>query len=122
MVALKRALQGYVDEVFAGGSPRSEALFVQLHAIQRRNAGYFKLAVIMLVLISLSITAILASDAIHQTAVPVGAALVVSGVGTVRVLFGLWREKVATEMLIAMSELDESVLKQVAAALLRRLR
>ena len=34
----------------------------------------------------------------------------------------LWREKVATEMLIELSELDETILKQVVARLLRRIK
>jgi hypothetical protein len=122
MIALKRALKGYVDEVVAGESSRTEALRTQLQSIQQRNAKYFNLAVVMLVLISLTTTAIMASDALHRTAIPVGAALVISAVGTVRVMLGLWREKVATEMLIALSELDDGVLRQIVATLLRRIR
>lgn len=122
MTALKRALKGYVDEVVAGESSRTDALRTQLQAIQQRNARYFNLAVVLLVLISLTTTATMASDALRRTAIPVGAALVISAVGMVRVMLGLWREKVATEMLIALSELDDGVLRQIVATLLRRIR
>lgn len=122
MIALKRALKGYVDEVVAGESSRTEALRSQLNVIQQRNARYFNVAVVMLVTISLATIAIMASDALDRTAIPVGAALVISSIGTVRIMLGLWREKAATEMLIALSELDDGVLKQVVARLLRRLR
>jgi hypothetical protein len=123
MIALKRVLKGYVDEVVAGGdSPRTEALRAQLNSIQQRNARYFNLAVVMLVTISLTTIAIMASDALHRTALPVGTALVITAIGMVRIMLSLWREKVATEMLIALSELDDGVLKQIVARLLRRLR
>jgi len=40
----------------------------------------------------------------------------------IRAMLSLWREKVATEMLIELSELDEAILKKVVAKLLGRMR
>lgn len=52
----------------------------------------------------------------------VGAAFGISIIGMIRTMLSLWREKVATEMLIELSELDEAILRRVVAKLLGGMR
>jgi hypothetical protein len=122
MVALKRALSDYVDEVVAGGSPRTEALRRQLRTVQRHNARYFSLVVLMLAAMFVTGMGVVVSGASQQATIPVAAVLGISVLGMVKMMLALWREKVATELLIELSELDDGVLRQVVARLLERLR
>jgi hypothetical protein len=46
----------------------------------------------------------------------------VSVVGMIRMMLSFWREKVATELIVELSELDDDVMRKVAAKLLARMR
>src|SRR4051812_22671544 len=105
MTALKRALTGYVNEVVGGQSTRTDVLRNQLRAIQRRNALYFNAAVAMLVVMFLTAMGIAVSGALQQATIPIASILGISAVGMVKLMLTLWREKVATEMLVELSEL-----------------
>lgn len=122
MTALNRAMSEYVNEVVGGSAPRTEALRSQLRSIQRQNTRYFTLTVIMLAVMFLTAMVIVLSGSSRQAAIPVASILGVSVIGMVRMMLSLWREKVATELLIELSELDDRVLKQVVARLVRRIR
>ena len=124
MTALRLALSEYVDEVTAGAaSARTEELRERLRHIQHRNLRYFNFAVGMLALTFLaamgSILLALSSTAATAAVVSVFG---ISIIGMIRTMLSLWREKVATEMLIELSELDEAILKKVVAKLLGQMR
>ena len=124
MTALRLALSEYVDEVTAGAaSARTEELRRRLRQIQHRNQRYFNLAVGMLAVTFLAATGvILLALSSKATTAAIASGFGISIIGMIRVMLSLWREKVATEMLIELSELDEAILKKIVARLLGRMR
>ena len=124
MTALRLALSEYVDEVTAGvASARTEELRRRLRRIQHRNLRYFNLAAGMLAATFLAAMAlVLFALSSRATTIAVASVFGVSIIGMIRAMLLLWREKVATEMLIELSELDEVILKKVVAKLLSRMR
>jgi hypothetical protein len=124
MTALRAALSDYVDEIFGGAtSPRTQALVSRLGEIQQNNLRYFTLGVAMLAVTFAAAMGLIIFGLTNRSAtITVASVFGVSLVGMIRLMLALWREKVATEMLIALSELDEGLLQQVAAKLLTRMR
>lgn len=125
MTTLRSALADYVDGAFAGGagSARTRALVKRLGEIQRRNTRYFSLAVAMLAVTFLaSMGLILFGLSSRSSTMTVASVFGISVIGMIRMMLALWREKVATEMLVELSELDESLLRKVAAKLYARMK
>ena len=124
MTALRLALSEYVDEVTAGAaSARTEELRRRLRRIQHRNLRYFNLAAGMLAATFLAAMAlVLFALSSRSATTAVASVFGISIIGMIRAMLSLWREKVATEMLIELSELDEAILKKVVAKLLGRMR
>ncbi len=124
MTALQRAMSEYVDEVTAGAaSARTQELRDELRRIQRHNGRYFHLAVGMLAatfLAAMGLILFTLSNKSGTTAV--ASAFGISVIGMLRMMLSLWREKVATEMLIELSELDEAILRKVVARLIGRMK
>jgi steroid 5-alpha reductase family enzyme len=123
MTALRLAMSEYVDEVTAGvASARTEELRKRLRQIQHRNMRYFNFAVCMLAATFLVAMGVILFALSSRSAAAVAAVLGVSIIGMIRTMLSLWREKVATEMMIELSELDDVILGKVVAKLLRRMR
>jgi len=123
MSALRNLLSEYVDEVVAGSSPRTAELRTRLSQIRDRNAGYFILVVVMLVIVFLVAIALVVFSTEGRTGVIVVLSVFgISLIGMVRLMLALWREKLAIELLIELSELDDNILKKVVAKLLRQLK
>ena len=129
MSALRLALSEYVDEVTAGASPPpgssgpTAGLQSRLRQIQSTNAIYFIAAAGMLAVTFLAAMGLIVSNAIGSSgSIAVASGFGISVVGMTRLMLALWREKVATAMLIELSELDDGVMKKVVAKLLRRMR
>jgi hypothetical protein len=111
-----------VNEVTLGPAPRTEELRARLREIQARNTRYFALPVVMLAalfVVSLALSIHYASTA---TVTAVSAGFGISVVAMIRLMLSFWREKVATELMIELSELDEGVLRKVVARLLRSMK
>jgi hypothetical protein len=123
MTELQRAMSDFVDEVTAGAASRTEELRVRLREIQARNIRYFLLPILML-----AVTFVIAIVLIvHYAAATAAAAAISSGfgisvIGMIRLMLSFWREKVATELVIELSELDDRVFRKVVATLLVRMR
>ena len=122
MSALNDLASDYVNEV-ALGPARSDVFRQSLKEIQTRNTSYFIAAVVMLGLTFLVATGLIIFGATGQTtAVVIASVFGITVVGMIRMMLSFWREKVSTELLIELSELDDSVLKKVVARLLTRLK
>jgi hypothetical protein len=122
MTRLYQALHDYVDEVTLGPAPRSDELRRRLREIQAHNTRYFALPVALLVALFIAALALSVHYASAATVTAVSSGLAISVVAIVRLLRGFWREKVATELMIELSELDDDVLRKVVARLLRWMR
>jgi hypothetical protein len=121
MKELRRALSNYVD-VVALGSPRTEALRQRLREIHGQNTNYFRTPVLMLaVTFFVAMALIIYGAAGTSGATAIAALFGISVIGMIRLMLSFWREKVATEIIIELSELDDDVLRKVAAKLLARM-
>jgi hypothetical protein len=123
MTSFERALRDYVDAVTLGPCPRTEVLRERLRDIQRRNARYFVIPVVMLgasFLVAMKL--ILYSAGGTAPTVGIASLFGVSVVGMIRLMLSFWREKVATELLIELSEIDEAALRKLVARLLARMK
>jgi uncharacterized membrane protein YjjP (DUF1212 family) len=122
MKSLQRALSDFVNEVTAGG-PRSEALRKQLRDIQHRNTSYFVIPVVMLtVSFAAAMTLIIGGVGKTTGTAAIASLFGLSVIGMIRLMLSFWREKVATELMIELSELDDEVLRKVTARLLARMK
>ena len=123
MNELRLAMSDYVDEVTLGPASRSEELRVRLRAIQAHNTRYFLLPIVMLAAtFIIAIMLIIHYAAATTAATAISTAFGISVIGMIRLMLSFWREKVATELVIELSELDESVLRKVVARLLARMK
>ncbi len=122
MTELRRAMFDYVGEVTLGGAPRTDELRRRLREIQAHNTRYFAVPVVMLAAAFVVAIALI----VHYAAAGAATAAISSGFGIsvvamIRLMLSFWREKVATELMIELSELDEDVLRKVVARLLTRM-
>jgi hypothetical protein len=123
MTDLQQAMYDYVDEVTLGAAPRTDELRRRLREIQAHNTRYFMFPVVMLAalfVVALVLSIHYASAAATTAAISTGFG--VSVVAMIRLMRSFWREKVATELLIELSELDEDALRKVVARLLKRMK
>jgi hypothetical protein len=120
---LGRAMSEFVDEVTLGGAPRSDALRRRLRQIQARNTRYFVVPLVMLAItfvVAIVLIVHVAAATTATTAIATGFG--VSVIAMIRLMLSFWREKVATELMIELSELDDDVLRKVVAKLLARMK
>ena len=122
MSRLRDALYDYVGEIVGGSPAITQEMRARLTAIQHRNAIYLRFAAAMLLALFLVMSGVVVLTAIGKAHVAVLSLCGISVVGIARVMLALWREKLATEMLIELSELDDDILRKVVARLLRCLR
>ena len=123
MSSFERALREYVDVVTLGPGPRTDVLRRRLRDIQRQNARYFVIPVVMLgASFAVAMKLIVYSATGTAPAVGIASLFGVSVVGMIRLMLSFWREKVATELLIELSEIDEAALRKLVAKLLTRMK
>jgi hypothetical protein len=123
MDELRHAMHDYVNEVTLGAAPRTDELRRRLREIQAHNTRYFVLPVAMLA--ALFVAALVLS--VHHASAATTTAAISTGFGIsvvvmIRWMLSFWREKVATELMIELSELDEGTLRKVVARLLKRMK
>lgn len=122
MTSLKRAMSEFVNEITMG-APRSDALRTRLREIQANNGRYFLVPVVMLALVfAVAMALIIRGAGGASTTTAVASLFGISLVGMIRLMLSFWREKVATELMIELSELDDDVLRTVVARLLSRMK
>jgi hypothetical protein len=119
MTEIRHAMLDYVGEVLAGAAPRSEEFRRRLREIQAHNTRYFAIPVVMLAAAFVVATALVvrSASATAVTAV-VSSGFGISVISMIRLMLSFWRKKVATELMIELSELDDEVLRKVVAQLL----
>ena len=122
MTELRQAMSDYVNEVTLGPAPRTDELRRRLREIQAHNARYFALPVMMLAALFVVALALSIHYASAATNTAASTGFGISVVAMIRLMLSFWREKVATELMIELSELDEDVLRKVVARLLRSMR
>ena len=117
------ALGDYVDTVTLGASNKKALLREALDRIRTRNEAYFSVCVGFVVVMFVTAISLIVLHS-RQTAAWTATSAVfgISLAGMVRMMLGFWREKVATDMLLELSGLDDAILKDVSRVLLRRLR
>lgn len=127
MKRLRSVLAPYSKEISLGGSgPNAmsvEQLKLELREVSRSNEHYFAICVVMiLVLFLASLWVIMRFLGRPDVVTTAFAALGISTAGLLRAMIRLWREKVATDMLLALAgALTKDALKSVIAVLLKRL-
>ena len=123
MTSLASAMSDYVNEVVAGPAPRTDDLRKRLREIQGQNTRYFLVPVIMLAATFIVAMGLIICGTGGMTATTAIASVFgISVVGMIRMMLGFWREKVATELIIELSELDEHAFRKVVARLLARMK
>lgn len=127
MKRLKNILSDLAEAVELGSTApkpldvaRAEA---SLRQVARADERYFALCCVMIVVLFAASIWIVLTHLDEPSAIKVVfAALGVTSAGLIRMMSGLWREKVATDMLIALvATMDDRTLKSIIAVLLRRL-
>lgn len=127
MKRLRAVLASFVDSIHLGDPAPApleiDRLREQLRRVSRANEHYFGVCVVMLMVMfvgALWVTLRYTSDA---GAVKIAfAAFGVMMIGMMRVMLGLWREKVATDVLLALAgSLEGDHLRSIIAVLLKRL-
>lgn len=119
MKMLKRTLRDYVNQVVGGAASSTEDLRNDLRQILGRNSLYINVATAMLAVVFVASLGMAVSQTLRAAPLPTASLLLVSAIGAARTVLNLWREKIAIEMLIAISDLDEATLRKVSARLLR---
>jgi protein-S-isoprenylcysteine O-methyltransferase Ste14 len=123
MNALRQAMHDYVNEVTLGPAPRTDELRRRLREIHAHNTRYFALPVVMLAAlftVALVLSIRHASATTSTAAIAIGFGILV--IAMIRLMLSFWREKLATELMIELSELDEDALRKVVARLLKRMK
>jgi hypothetical protein len=122
MTELQRAMSDYVDEITLGPAPRTEELRRRLREIQAHNTRYFLIPLVMLaVTFVVAIVLIIHYAAATTATTAISTGFGISVVAMIRLMLSFWREKVATELMVELSELDDDVLRKVVARLLTRM-
>src|SRR5512140_3758185 len=127
MKKLRSVLSRYVDSIQLGEGDRApldvERLREQLRHISRANEHYFGACVVMVMTVFIAALWVALRYADHDGAVKLAfAALGASMIGMLRVMVGLWREKVATDVLLALAgSLEGDHLRSIIAVPLKRL-
>ncbi|AUX41095.1 uncharacterized protein SOCE26_025000 [Sorangium cellulosum] len=127
MKRLRSVLALYVEPIHLGDAERApldvERLREQLRQVGRTSEAYFAVCVVMLmVLFVAALWAALRATEGTGFVKEAFAGLGVSMFGLIRAMLGLWREKVATDVLLTLAaSLDSDTLRSVIAVLLKRL-
>jgi len=119
MSELRQAMHDYVNEVTLGPAPRTDVLRRRLRDIQARNARYFALPVVMLAVLFVVALGLSIHYASATTVTAISTGFGISVVAMIRLMLSFWREKVATELVIELSELDDDLFRKAVAQLLR---
>jgi hypothetical protein len=128
MKKLRAVLSPYVDSVQLGDPERDpidvERLREQLQRVSRESANYFGVCVVMVMVIFLATLGAALRYAGQANLVTLAfAVLGATMIGMLRVMVGLWREKVATDVLLALAgSLEGDHLRSILAVFLKRLR
>jgi hypothetical protein len=121
--ALQQALEGYVNVITMGATSRTDALRERLREIHQQNKGYFLAPVLMLAATFVVAMGLIIYGATGTNrAVVIASAFGISVISMIRLMLSFWREKVATELLVELSELDDDVLKKMSAKLLAKMK
>jgi hypothetical protein len=121
--ALQQALESYVNVITMGATSRTDALRERLREIHQQNKSYFLAPVLML-----AATFVVAMGLIIYGATGTNRAVVIASIfgisviGMIRLMLSFWREKIATELLVELSELDDDVLKKMSVKLLAKMK
>jgi hypothetical protein len=101
-----------------------ERLKDELRAVSRANEHYFAVCVVMILALFLAALWVIIRYVSNPDAVRGAfAAFGLSVAGMIRVMIGLWREKVATDMALALvGTLDLDTTRSIIEVLLKRLR
>ena len=132
MSQLKSVLSAYAQANLAnlgGARPKSSAIDLekltpQLQQVVQRNNKFFILCVAMiLVLFVANITIVLLHHDNLKLVVATSGIFGISAAGLIALMAKLWREKVATELVLGLlPALEPAVFKTVITTLIRRLR
>src|SRR4051812_33129279 len=126
MKRLRGVLQSYSKPITLGGDPTpgalgfsAERLTADLQAVSRSNEYYFGICVVMVVALFLVMLLVVTRSLTSPDTVKVAiGAFGLSGAGIVRLMIGLWREKVATDVLITLSTtIERELLRSIVEVL-----